>query len=172
MTYAPYFPSLYNNAAAGFVAGVQSQRLKTVEASGSEVVPTDFEAVVASGFAFAEAVDSTLAASSYASLSPLTSLISASNVTQTPSNAAKSNAAESLPSAMLAICKAAWDPLRGLGNDPLHRGRLRRERPGQRRPFRLRRVRHELLLQRNLAIGQLANWPLAIWIPSLAPTFR
>lgn len=98
---------LYNNALSGFVSGVQSGKLKLVEAGGGQVEPTDFLAVVTAGKLFAQEVDAILqtVVSPPANIGSLT----ASGATVVPATAAVANAAESLPAAMCAIARAAWE---------------------------------------------------------------
>jgi hypothetical protein len=104
-------PVLFNNAFAGFVAGWLTGRTAYVEASFEPVEPSDFAPVIAQGLLFATAVDDALNVIATGPGLP-TNAQSLSNVethaTIVPGTAAVANAAESLPGALVFICKAAW----------------------------------------------------------------
>jgi hypothetical protein len=105
---------LYNAAIAGFMAGIKSQKLHLTVNSGAQVEPTDFADVSAAGVLFATEVDAILqtVVSPPANIARLVS----GGATAVPGTAAAANAAESLPSAMCAMSKAAWEG-RGLPYD-------------------------------------------------------
>ncbi len=105
-------PVLYNCAAAGFLAGVLSERLSIAETDGvTPVLPGDFDDEVTAAFVFATECDTLLNA--VIAGSPPTNIPALTNqdtfVTIVPGTAAVANAAESLPEAFVFICKAAWE---------------------------------------------------------------
>jgi hypothetical protein len=106
---------LYNAALAGFMAGLQSQRLQILEASGAQTEPADFAPIATAGVLFATEVDAILqtVVSPPANIARLVS----GGATAVPATATVANAAESLPSAMCAMSKAAWEG-RSLPSDP------------------------------------------------------
>lgn len=97
---------LYNNAISGMLAGLQSGRLQLVDSSG-EVEPADFAAQAAAAVLFGTEVDAIL--QTVSSPPANIALLTTGSATVVPSTAAGANAAESLPSAMCAMCKAAWE---------------------------------------------------------------
>jgi len=103
-------PVLYNAAAAGFLAGIQSRRLQTLEANSvTPVAPIDFNSLNQAAFVFAGEVDTLIQALPSGTAATNIAKIAAANATVVPSTAAISNMAETLPPALAAICKAAWD---------------------------------------------------------------
>jgi hypothetical protein len=104
-------PVLYNCAAGGFLAGVFSQRLSTLDQVYEPIEPSDFAAAVAAAFAFAAEVDAAITAASGVptNVTSLTTTFESVAVTVVPASAAVQNAAYSLPGAMVYICKAAWE---------------------------------------------------------------
>jgi hypothetical protein len=99
---------LYNNAISGMMAGVQSGKLKLTNSStGEEVEPSDFSDIAAAAVIFAGEVDAIL--QTVSSPPANIALLVSGGATVVPATAAGANAAESLPAAMCAICKAAWE---------------------------------------------------------------
>jgi hypothetical protein len=101
-------PVLYNNAAAGFCAGVMSKKLHLVEVNFSPIEPADFLDVVTAAFLFAQAVDQNLLNQPSLPTS-VTSLTSGELVTVVPGSGPVANAAESLTGALVFLAKAAWE---------------------------------------------------------------
>lgn len=102
------YPTLQNAAAAGMISGIQTGRLPITDASGEPVEPSDFSGLVTAAFLFSTEFDTVLQ-TVVSPPSNLASLISASGVTQVPATAAESNAAESLPPAVIGVCKALFE---------------------------------------------------------------
>ena len=107
----PFNPVLYNQAAAGFLAGWLSGRTALLEANFDPIEPADFSAVVVQAFLFAGEVDALL--NDYNNTTGLPANVLAltnydTGHTIVPGTATVANAAESLPAAMVFICKAAW----------------------------------------------------------------
>src|ERR1700689_114289 len=112
MPFVPQNPVVYNEAAAGFCAGILSKRLKVVEASAVEVEPSDFSDTVTAAFLFAQAVDDALVAAGAqvpTNVQILTVIFESLPATVVPSTHTLANAAESVPAAMVFIAKAAWE---------------------------------------------------------------
>ncbi len=99
---------IYNNALSGFIAGIQSQKLKIFEpGTTDQVEPSDFSTIVTAGKLFATEVDAILqtVVAPPANIGSLTS----AGATVVPATAAVANAAESLPAAICAMSKSAWE---------------------------------------------------------------
>lgn len=105
MTYVAANPVVYNNAAAGFLAGVLRLQILEVN-SESQVEPVDFATYVTAAYLFAEEVDTVLN-SAESVPAPITNLVTEGG-TVIPGSAAQANAAESTPSMVLAICEKCW----------------------------------------------------------------
>jgi hypothetical protein len=108
----PFNPVLYNAAAAGFCAGISSKRLTLLENDYDPIEPSDFLSVVTAAFVFASEVDAIINAASATYPGSVGLLITAGeggNNTVVPGTAAQANAAESLPGALVFLCKAAWE---------------------------------------------------------------
>ena len=104
-------PVLYNCAAGGCLAGALAQRMPTLDQVFDPIEPSDFNTLVTAAFVFATAVNEALTAASGVptNVTSLTTTFESAPVTVVPSSAAVANASQSLPGAMVYICKAAWD---------------------------------------------------------------
>jgi hypothetical protein len=99
--------TLYNAAIAGCLAGSQAQRLQLFNAGGTDPVePSDFSSSVTNAKLFAAEVDAVL--QTVVSPPANIALLVSGGSTVVPSTAAEANASQSLPSAMVGFCKAAW----------------------------------------------------------------
>lgn len=116
MPYQANNPVLYNNAAAGFCAGVMSKKLHLVEVNFDPIEPIDFLDVVTAAFLFAQAVDQNLLNQASLPVS-VTSLTSGELATTVPATGAVQNAATTLTGALVFLAKAAWEG-RGLPFEP------------------------------------------------------
>lgn len=109
------WPVLANVAAAGAMAGMQSNRQPLVDPSGVAYVPGDFAALAACAKAFGQAVDAALLVITTGTgvptgLGSLGGIIFSAGVTQIASSgitsAAETNVAETYPAALQAMCQA------------------------------------------------------------------
>ena len=108
------YPVLYNQALAGFCAGVASKRLQLFATSGDEVEPADFATIVTAAGVFALACDDLIFAAAGVSAVPV-NVLSLTGVSEdvpftvVPTTHLVANAAESVPQDFVFIVKAAWE---------------------------------------------------------------